>query len=87
MRIIKAKTLAGEPITIEFEDLGDAVPAYDKNGFAFEAYTSHFKGPDWEEYVQVDRRSIERDVYKRLKRDYAALRARGIDTDSIEIEI
>jgi hypothetical protein len=49
-----ARKFTGEHIQIGFRDLGDLLLAYDTNGYPYRAYTSHFRGPDFEVYLQVD---------------------------------
>jgi hypothetical protein len=88
MKILKAKTLSGDPITIEFSDKGDLVPAHDQKVQRFECYVSHFKGPDWEEYAYVNKRAADDSgdaLLFRMNADLFVLRERGVDTETIEI--
>lgn len=90
--ILNAKMKDGASVVIEFENLGDSVPAWDANGVAYEAYTSHFTcAGRFEIYSRLDRRLVDafpRDDgwIMRQKEDYAHLDKEGVDTTTIEDE-
>ena len=77
-----------ELVLVSFDDNGDSVPAYDANGNAFEAWTSHFKTSNGLEfYTQVGKTGNGGDEELREKTDRATLIEYDLNIDAAEVLI
>lgn len=94
--MIPALDKTGKPITVEFVDEGEKLPAFNLKRQRFDAYTSRFRvgAGEWT-YVQMDARKLRKIKRRsgpaamceaRMVEDFAAMEAAGIDTDSLDFD-
>lgn len=85
------KRLDGRSVVVEFEDRGNAVPAFDENGNRYEAFTSWFRIDGVEVlYAQIACQGLEHGragIEARILRDKACIEAAGIDPDAFDDDL
>ena len=83
--IIKAKMKDGTAVEIKYWDKGDFIPAIDKRGNHYEAFSGYFHCDKFRTSVQVDVFEIENQGPEfRRACELNALHDRGVDINSVE---